>query len=136
LLLRKSRILPTVHISHLHWILKVEKSIVFLGKELPSSSVTDDFNEKIKETKSMLLHHKQLCSKKIDSLKMFLETEHEQAKHEIEKKKLKQQKEIKQKLEDERNAALFGNTSKLRIEVFCIPLIIKIFEVKSIRGRP
>ena len=84
------------------------------GKELPSSSATEDFNEKIQSTKSMLLSYRQSCSKKIDSLKMFVEAEHEQAKREIERKKAKQQTELKQKLEDERNFALFGQPSKCR----------------------
>ena len=74
--------------------------------------MTERFNEKVQETKSMLLSYKRASAKKVNSLKMFLEAEHEQAKREIEKKKAKQQLELKQKLENERNFILFGESSE------------------------
>ena len=84
---------------------------------MPSSTVTDQFNERVKQTKTTLLSYKESCIKKIDSLKMFLEAEHEEAKREIANKKAKQRMEMQRKRKEERNLILFGNQRKFFLNV-------------------
>ena len=92
----------------------------FSDKELPSHNVTKHFNETSKEMKLVLQSFKKSLTNRIDSLKLFLETEHNEAKIEIEKRKSQKLLEMKEQLEQEKIFAAFGKPSRTIIFILLV----------------